>query len=192
MAVEHAVAEVAEDQRLGLLGGDRLGQFQHDLIGDRAVVERVDLQKPIAAGNDRVLVGGRPGLVDDRLALDAGLAQALEDEILQRILAEHGGKDDIGAGRIADAWRRSPAPADVIASCLSNSTLMVGVLVWPPIMLVWVNVSTMVSPTTWTRRPPNLSSVCRSSSKVRSGTLHQRHQLFDAQRRRRRFDHLAR
>ncbi len=68
-AIEHAVAEIAEDQRLGLLGGDCLGEREHDLVGNRAVVERVDLQQPVAAGNDRVLVGGRPRLIDDRPAL---------------------------------------------------------------------------------------------------------------------------
>ena len=87
-----------EHHDVGRRLADLLGERVLDALGDRAVVERVDLEQLVAAGDDRVLVRGRPGAVDDRHAFDAGRGQVLEHEFGQRVVAEHGRERHVGAG----------------------------------------------------------------------------------------------
>ncbi len=96
--VEDAVAEVAENDGSRRCLADLLGQLLDDRIGDRAIVQRVDLEHPIVAAHEGVLVRGRAGMIQDRLGVDARLAQALQHEILEAVLAEDGGEGYLGTG----------------------------------------------------------------------------------------------
>ncbi|CAB4699547.1 unannotated protein [freshwater metagenome] len=87
--VEHAVPEVAEHDRIGLGAADVLGQASGNVVRDRAVIERVDLEQAIAAGHDRVLVRRRAGRVDDRMALHAAALEAGKHEVAQCVVPEH-------------------------------------------------------------------------------------------------------
>ena len=70
---------------------------EHD-VGNRAVVERIDLEQTVAADNDRVLVHGRSGLVDDGVELDAGRFEVVGHKILELVVAQHGRERDLGPG----------------------------------------------------------------------------------------------
>ena len=59
-AVEKSVAEIREYDRIGRHFLDRPGDLFEYLVGDRTVVERVHLEKPVAPDDDRILVDRRP------------------------------------------------------------------------------------------------------------------------------------
>ena len=98
IAIVDTVAEIAEQHQIGRRIADLLGEMIEDALGDRAVVDLVDLQQAIAAGDDGVLVGGRAGTIDDRHALHARLRQIVEREFRERIFAQHRGKRHVRAG----------------------------------------------------------------------------------------------
>ena len=99
MAVEDAVTEVAVHD--GVRGGPAHLQREllEDLLGDGAIVERVDLQQPVAGDHDGVLARGRPRRVHDGQAADPVRRQVLEHLVLQRIVAEHGREHHVAPGR---------------------------------------------------------------------------------------------
>jgi len=55
---------------------------------NRSVVERINFQEAIAAGDDGILVRGRTGFVDDGVDLDAGILQAVDHEVGEGVLAK--------------------------------------------------------------------------------------------------------
>src|SRR6185437_10830725 len=65
-AVEDAVAEIAEDDGPRPVGGDVARNLIGLRIGDAAVVDGVDLEQPIIAADESVLVRGRARIVDNR------------------------------------------------------------------------------------------------------------------------------
>ena len=62
--VEDAVAEIAEHDASVGMSATAPVISSRIVVGDRAVVERVDLQQAIAADDDGILVGRRPRPVD--------------------------------------------------------------------------------------------------------------------------------
>ena len=99
-AVEDAVAEVAEHDGVGRrVARSGLTSCSTMLVGDRAVVERVDLQQAVAAGDDGVLVGGRPRRIDDRHAVDAGCFRSSSTKSLSASSPSTVENVDVGAGR---------------------------------------------------------------------------------------------
>jgi hypothetical protein len=60
------------------------------MVGDRAVIECVDLQEPVIGADKSVFMRCRSGAIDDRANRDPGLLEAPEDEILHLVLAEDG------------------------------------------------------------------------------------------------------
>ena len=96
--IENAVAEIAEHYG----ARRRAGEIVHDLlgldVGDAAIVERVDLEQAVVAAHISVLVRGRPGVIDDRQRLHAGIGEVLKHEVLQGVVAEDGREGDLGAG----------------------------------------------------------------------------------------------
>ena len=75
--------------------------------------------------------------------------RSCQRELPERVVAEHGREDDLGS-RCPQMLGDDAGAADVVVR-FSKRTLIVGVLVWPPIIAQCVKLSTMVSPTTCTR-----------------------------------------
>ena len=153
-------------------------------IGDRAVVERVDLQQPIAAGDDGVLVRGRPRRVDDRRRHSTpASARSFEHEILAARRRRARSRTSRRRRPPADAWRRCRRRRRSRLA-FSNRTLIVGVLVWPPI-IVHMGVGCRRSCRRRRGRacPSSASSASRSSSKSMLSRFHQHQQLLERDRR---------
>ena len=97
-AIEDTVAKIAEHHRFGGDLGDRLGHRRNDILGDRLVVERVDLEEPVTTGHNSVLVGGRPRPVDHGAAVDRTFRQPVEHEVLQAIITDDGRERHLSPG----------------------------------------------------------------------------------------------
>src|SRR5882672_2519185 len=116
-AVEYPVAEIAENESVALFGPDCRGKALENLVGNRAAVQRIDLEQAVAARDDRVLVGGGSRLIDDLAADHAAAPEAFEDEVLERIVAEDGGERDLRPGR-TQMLGDDGCSADVVVSTL--------------------------------------------------------------------------
>jgi hypothetical protein len=112
-AIEEAVAEIGEHHGVGGHVSHRPSDVFEDLVGYRAIIQRIHLQEPIAADDDRVLVDRRPRAVDHRVDLDIGAFEIVDDEISVAILPEHGRKGDAAAGG-SQMLCHDPGPANVV------------------------------------------------------------------------------
>jgi hypothetical protein len=75
------------------------------------IVDTVDLEHPVAVGDEALLERRRPARVDQRLYQDLGRLQVVEDDGLKLVVAQHRGQRDLGAealGVLGDDGR----PAD--------------------------------------------------------------------------------
>src|SRR5215471_20845477 len=91
-SVENAVTEIAEHDGIDRGAVRRMRQLLQNVIGDGPVIERVELQKPVAARDDGILVYGRPCRIDDGAAFDTGLLQVGQHEVLVCVVTENSGK----------------------------------------------------------------------------------------------------
>ena len=71
----------------------------------------------------------------ERLADDAVLLEAVDDEVLERIVAQHGREGDVGAGG-AQVLGDDRGAADEVDAVIVAHADGVGVLVMPPIIVV--------------------------------------------------------
>ena len=78
---------------------DRPGDLFEYLVGDRTVVERVDLEKPVAPDDDRILVDRRPGRSITACTSTPAFLQVVDDEVPVAVVAEHGRERHPAAGR---------------------------------------------------------------------------------------------
>ena len=95
MFVEEAVPEIAEHRDIHRVRGELALELFEDFFGDRAVVEFVHLEHPVAVGDEGIFVRRGPGRIDDRLDVDADGLEVVHHEILERIVAEHGGENHV-------------------------------------------------------------------------------------------------
>ena len=114
-AVEDAVAKIAEHYCVAPSALDLFGHRSQDRIGNRPIIERIHLQQAVIAADKGVLLRRRPGTIDNRLRADAGLLEAVDDEIAHRIVAEHRRKSDLGPRRCEMSRYDSGAADKILA-----------------------------------------------------------------------------
>jgi hypothetical protein len=109
----------------------RLCVCANDILGDRLVVQGVDLEQPVAGHDGVLVVVGcvRSITARQRIALFANPSSTKSFKRSSPTTVE----SVTSAPAVRKRWATMPAPP-IYSICLSNRTLMV----WPPIMLVWV------------------------------------------------------
>ena len=68
----------------------RMRQLLQNVVGNRPVIQSIELEETIAASNDRILVDGRSGWIDDGATFDAGLLQVAQHEVLDCVVTQDG------------------------------------------------------------------------------------------------------
>ena len=115
------MTEVAEHHGLGRGEGDLSRDLLEHRVRDAAVVHRVDLQQPVIAAHEGILVRRRPHVVDDRFAFDPRFLQLGDDEVLEGVIAEDGGEDDVGPGRAEMGGHDGGAPDEIHAVVVAHA-----------------------------------------------------------------------
>src|SRR6516225_4926469 len=113
--VEDAMAKIAEHDRLGVHVCDLPGDHVRLLVGDAAVVERIDLEQAIVAAHIRILVRRRSRPIDDRHDIDARGFEVLQRELGERVVAQNRGERDLGAGGL-EMLGHNARPADEVCA----------------------------------------------------------------------------
>jgi hypothetical protein len=72
-AIKYSMPEIAKHYSIDRGVAYRMRQLLQDMVGDRTVIQSIELQKAIAARDDCILVHSRSGRIDDRTTLNASL-----------------------------------------------------------------------------------------------------------------------
>src|SRR5207249_1541061 len=98
LTIEDAVAEVTKDDKIRPRTLQRVAQELLRAIGNRAVVDAIDLQQLVAVSNKAFLVRRWACAVDERQTPNSSFADVIHHVASEVILPENGGERDIGAG----------------------------------------------------------------------------------------------